>query len=347
VSSLVKEVYLPFGVRVVATETINEVVSDRTQLGPTDLYEFDREKGEIALKRTNEVFRKFNDNPLVSCMYGPQALDMVSLDLLEEIQQQVLERKCRFHMHVAQGERENIQIRGRYGKTETTISVLDRHEFLNDSLLAAHIHATDTTQRELMVQRGVHMVGCSSSISAIDGITPPIGHYIQLGGSAGIGTDQAPGTGHVNLFREIRMNALLTKVLYRDPTVFPPWLSLELATIRGAKILGLEEKIGSLEVGKQADIITIDLTDLAMTPVISHPFRNFIPNLVYSMTGYEVNDVIVRGKIVLKDKQFQSINSQRIIDQANQRAQELFTEAAEDWMGAGSRMVEYVREGKL
>ena len=191
------------------------------------------------------------------------------------------------------------------------------------------------------------MVGCPSSISAIDGITPPIGHYIQIGGSAAIGSDQAPGTGHVNLFREIRMNALLTKVLYRDPTAFPPWLSLELATIRGAKVLGLEKKIGSLEVGKKADIITIDLTDLAMTPVISYPFKNFIPNLVYSMTGYEVSDVIVEGKIILKDKKFQSIDFQKIITQANQRAQEIFTETADDWMRAGSKMVTYVEEGKL
>ncbi|MFW9780169.1 MAG: amidohydrolase family protein [Candidatus Heimdallarchaeota archaeon] len=347
VGSIIREVYLPFHARVVGIETIHEVISDRAALGPTDLYEFDRELGERALKRANEVFREFSNNSLVSSMYGPQALDMISLGLLEEIQDQAMERRCRFHMHVAQGEREKIQIKGRYGETETTISILNKYGFLSDSLVAAHIHATNVAERKLMVERGVHMVGCPSAISSIDGIIPPIGHYIQLGGNAAIGSDQAPGTGHVNLFREIRMNALLSKVLYRDPTAFPPWQSLELATINGARVLGLEQQIGSLKVGKAADMITINLNELEMTPLVSYPFKNFIPNLVYSMTGHEVNDVIIEGKIILKDKKFQLVDFQGIIDQANKRAREIFAEAADDWIGAGSKMVEYLQDGKL
>ncbi|MFW9855828.1 MAG: amidohydrolase family protein [Candidatus Thorarchaeota archaeon] len=347
VGSIIREVYLPFHARVVGIETIHEVVSDRTRLGPTDLYEFDRELGEKALKRANDVFREFGNNSLVSCMYGPQALDMISLGLLEEVQRQAIERGCRFHMHIAQGERENIQIKGRYGETETTVSILSKYGFLSDSLVAAHIHATNVAERKLMVERGVHMVGCPSAISSIDGIIPPIGHYIQLGGNAAVGSDQAPGTGHVNLFREIRMNALLTKVLHQDPTAFPPWQSLELATINGARVLGLEQQIGSLKVGKAADIITINLKELEMTPLVFYPFNNFIPNLVYSMTGHEVNDVIIHGKIILKDKKFQLIDLQEILGQATKRAQEIFAEAADDWIGAGSKMVEYLQDGKL
>ncbi|NHJ33697.1 MAG: amidohydrolase family protein, partial [Asgard group archaeon] len=88
VSNLVDNVYLPFGARVVATETINEVSPKRDHLKPTDLYEFDRQKGETAFKKASELVKKYQKSELVSCMYGPQALDMISLDLLKSIQEE-------------------------------------------------------------------------------------------------------------------------------------------------------------------------------------------------------------------------------------------------------------------
>ncbi|MFX1515875.1 MAG: amidohydrolase family protein [Promethearchaeota archaeon] len=347
VSSLVREVYLPFKVRVVAIETINEVSSDRIRLKPTDLYEFDESKGLAALKRANNLFQEFKDIELVSVMYGPQALDFCSLDLLTDIKQQAKDRECNIHMHVAQGERERLQIQGRFGADFTTVKILENIGLLEDNLVAAHIHDTTSDERSLMVEKGVKMVGCPTSIAAIDGIIPPIGHYIALGGTAGLGTDQAPGPGHYNMFQEMRMASILTKVNYTDPTALPPWKSLQLSTTGGAAVLGLINKIGSLEVGKQADIITIDLKKLNMTPIIEKPFRNLIPNLVYSSTGKEVDNVIVNGEIILNDNQFTNIDESTIIEEANKRAMTVFMEASDEWMKAGSKMVSYHQNGYL
>ncbi len=347
VSNLVNQVYLPFKVRMVAIETVNEVSSDRAHLKPTDLYEFDHSKGEAALKRANDIFQEFKGEKLVISMYGPQALDFCSIPLLLDIKQQAIDRDCKIHMHVAQGERERLQITGRFGKNQTTIKILEKNGLLNDRLVAAHIHDTTSDERSLMVKSGVGMVGCPSAISMIDGIVPPLGHYLKLGGNAAIGTDQAPGPGHHNMFQEMRMASVLTKVINKDPTALPPWKSLRLATIGGARVLGLDKSIGSLEVGKQADIITINLTNLNLTPIVEKPIRNFIPNLVYSTTGNEVDNVIINGNLIISNTQFSNIDEFSIIKEANKRAKIIFENAAEDWIEAGSKMVSYHQDGFL
>jgi 5-methylthioadenosine/S-adenosylhomocysteine deaminase len=198
-----------------------------------------------------------------------------------------------------------------------------------------------------MVKQGVNMVGCPSSISLIDGIVPPIGHFNSLGGNVGIGSDQAPGPGLHNMFTEMRTICVATKTMMKDPTALPAWEVLKIGTKGGATILGLNEKIGSLEEGKLADIITVNLNRPNLTPVVSKPFHNFVPNLVYSATGYEVDNVIINGKEIMIDNEFIAINQNEIIKEANEKAQRVFADAEEDWLNAGSQLVTAVKKGLL
>ncbi len=347
VSILVEKVFLPFNARVVATETINEVNRNRAHLKPTDIYEFDKEKGEAAFKRANELFAKYQNSELVNCMYGPQAIDMISLDLLSSIREEAIARKSKIYVHVAQGGRERLQIQGRFGKDASTVKVLDKNNLLDENLLAAHCHDTSEDEREIMVKKGVKMVGCPSSICMIDGIVPPVGHFNSLGGDVGLGSDQAPGPGLHNMFCEMRTISVLTKAMLRDPTALPAWEVLRIATVGGAKILGLDSKIGSLEVGKQADVIMVNLNSLNLAPAVQKPFRNYIPNLVYSSTGYEVDNVIINGKEIIVNKNFVSINQEEVLKEANLRAQRIFGDATEDWTKAGSQLVNYAKKGFL
>ena len=348
VSNLVENVYLPFGARVVATETINEVVqTDRSLMKPTDLYEFDTSKGQIALKKNEALFSKYENEKLVSCLYGPQALDMVSLETLKEIDQKAKERDSKIHMHVAQGGRERLQIKGRFGNQASTIKILQDNNLLKENLIAVHCHDSTEQERELLVNKNSSMIGCPSSITMIDGIVPPVYHYHSIGGTVALGTDQAPGPGNHNSFREMRTISILSKAQYRDPTILPAWQQLKLVTIQGAKVLGLSDKIGSLEVGKAADIITIDLNKLLLTPTIDYPFHNFIPNLVYSATGLEVDNVIINGNPVILNNEFVNINEQEIMDDANERSVVIYAQAAKDWQKAESKMVEDTKKGYL
>lgn len=344
VKNLVEEVYLPFNVRVVATETINERSYVNIQK-PTELYEFSRAKGEVSFKRANDLYKNFKDDDMVTPMYGPQALDMLTMEFLREIKEEALNYDSKLHMHIAQGAREHMQITKRYGKDMTAVKLLKTNDLLDSALIAAHIHDTTTEERALLIKNDVKMVGCPSAISKVDGIIPPIGDYIRLGGIAGIGTDEAPGSGHHNLINEIKMASVLSKTVFQDPTVLPPWESLRLATIGGAEVLGLEDQIGSLKVGKKADVITIDLFHPHLIPIISFPFHNILANIVYSCKGNEIDNVIINGKPILLNNKFVDINENSIINEANNRAQEIFKNASKDWNNSNSKMVEYHQSG--
>ncbi len=343
-SSLINKIYNPFKARVVATEMISELDFSEEKK-PYEPYSFYEYLGRSAFKRANKLFKEFQDNPLVSCMYGPNALDMVSLELLKEIHEEAKIRNSKIHVHVAQGERERIQIKKRFGNDLTTVKVLDKNNLMDSHLIAAHIHDTTEQERELMVKKGVQMVGCPSSISKIDGIIPPLVNYLELGGKAGLGTDEAPGTGHHNLFNELRMASLLSKITKRDPTALPPWKALHLATLGGAKVMQLEDQIGSLKVGKKADIILVNLNYAHFTPIIDEPFSNLIANLIYSNKGNEVDHVIINGNPILMNNTFQVIDEQEIIDKANARARNLFQTIGEEWRKSGSKMVQYHNQG--
>lgn len=347
VGRLVEEVYRPLGVRVVAIETINEVPDDRADLGPHDLYPFDREKGETALDRAEDLFEEYADDPLVEPAYGPQALDMVSPDLLSKITSRAREHDRDVHVHVAQGERERLQIEERYGADETTVSVLDDRGALDDFLVAVHCHGTTPAERDRLVERGTRMVACPSSIGMIDGEVPPVADYVERGGVAGVGTDQAPGPGHHNLLREARTASLLSKVETADPTALPAWKALRLATVEGAKALGIADEVGTLEEGTKADVVTIDVEALGVAPTVSRPFHTAVPNLVHSTTGREVRDVFVAGEPILRDGDFVAVDSAETVAEAEERAARIFADAEDDWRAADSELVERADEGWL
>ncbi len=347
VSELISEVHLPFNARVCATETINEVSYNRGQLKPSDLYDFDPSKGEKALSQTEELFTQYSSDPLVTCAYGPQALDMISLDLLKTIKERAIDEERKVHMHVAQGGRERLQIQGRYGEDQSTVTVLNKEELLGQWLIAAHCHDTTIPEKELLVNNGSSIVCCPSSISMIDGIVPPVKEFMDLGGLISLGTDQAPGPGTHNMIREMRTISIISKVVHKDPTVLPAWDVLKLSTLGGAKVLGLDNHIGSIKEGNKADIITINLKKCNMTPTISTPFHNFIPNLVYSATGFEVDNVIINGDLVLHNNRFTKIDEENIIEQANKRASKVCLDAQDDWIKADSLFVKKVKEGYL
>lgn len=345
VGTLVEEVYGPLGVRTVATERINEVPEDRSDLGPRDLYPFDREKGEAGLSRAESLFETYADDPLVTPMYGPQAVDMVSLDLLSTIFERCREHDRDVHVHVAQGERERLQVTERHGAS--TVDVLEAEGLLSPHLLAAHLHGATGDERRRLAEAGVRMVGCPSSICAIDGIVPPIAEYRGHGGVVGIGTDQAPGPGGHNVLREVRTASMLSKADAGDPTALPAWVALRLATVGGARALGVADEVGTLEVGKRADVVTVDLDGLGLAPSVSDPLHTAVPNLVYASTGAEVRDVFVDGEAVVRDGSFTAVDEAAVVREANERAERVFAEATDDWRAADSELVARADEGWL
>ncbi|MFQ3295071.1 MAG: 5-methylthioadenosine/S-adenosylhomocysteine deaminase [Natrialbaceae archaeon] len=347
VSTLVESVYRPLGTRVVATETINAVVDDREERGPGEPYAFDREKGEKTLDRAEALFDRHDDDQLVTPAYGPQALDMVPRDLLKAVTKRAHEHERDVHVHVAQGRRERLQIEARYGEEASTVGVLDDIGLLSDRLVAVHCHDATTDERARIADAGARFVGCPSSIGAIDGVVPPVVEFLDRGAPTALGTDQAPGPGGHDALRELRTAAMLAKTDAGDPTAFPAWKALEVGTIGGARVLGLDDRIGSLEAGKAADVITIDRTHTSIAPSVESPFHTLVPNLVYSATRGAVRDVFVAGKQVVEDGDVRGLDEENVVETARKQAQGVFREAAEDWRAAGSELVDKAADGWL
>lgn len=129
--------------------------------------------------------------------------------------------------------------------------------------------------------------------------------------------------------------------------MLPAWKMLRLATIEGARAIGLGEQIGSLEPGKKADLIILDLKRPHMTPVISTPVRNIAPNIVYSARGDEVETVIIDGKVIVDEGVVLTMSEEEVIADAQKAAEEVTSAAAEDFYEAGSRLTEAMKRGLL
>jgi 5-methylthioadenosine/S-adenosylhomocysteine deaminase len=173
--------------------------------------------------------------------------------------------------------------------------------YLDDQLLAVHLTDATDEETERVARSGARMILCSGSLGIIGGVVPPAYAFKQAGGLVALGSDQAPGNNCSNMFNEMRLTALFNKCKYASPTVMPAWEVLRMVTIESAQVLGLGDKIGSLEAGKEADVILVDLTAPNLSPILLDPIRNIIPNLVYAGTGHEVKTVLVAGKVLVRD----------------------------------------------
>jgi len=342
-----REVYSQIGVRANVCSPINEISSLSGQ-DANKLYEFDSNVGEQKLKENLRLTQTWHNalDGRVTCCLGPHAADMMSTELLLRVRDIAEEKGLMMHFHLAQGGRENTQIRLRYGKS--TVRYLDEIDFLGPKLMGVHCHGASMDELRIIAERGVRMIGCPSSIALIDGIVSPLHAYLEAGGrSAALGSDQACGNNCHNMFSEMKIAALLNKVRENDPTVLPSWRILRLATVEGAETLGLREKVGSLEPGKEADIILVDLKKPHLTPLLSRPVRNLAPNLVYSARGSEVVTTIVGGQIIMDQGKVLTVEEDRILEDAQRAAERVTSRAEKEFFAARSRLAQDMREGLL
>jgi 5-methylthioadenosine/S-adenosylhomocysteine deaminase len=191
------------------------------------------------------------------------------------------------------------------------------------------------------------MVLCSGSIGIIDGIVPPAHAFREAGGPVALGSDQACGNNCSNIFNEMKLTALFNKIRFRDPTVMPAWEVLRMATIEGAEAIGLGDQIGSLRVGKQADLIVVDLRALNLSPVITDPVRNIVPNLVYAASGREVKTVMVAGRLLVRNGQVLTADENAIRSEAQVQATALAKRVAADPIHRGLALMQAMKKGQL
>lgn len=333
------------GVRGTIVVKVREAISRIYEKG--ELYEFDKDLGKKSLESALNIYNKWHDTDdgRIKIMLGPQGPDFLSKELLLKTHEKAKELKTKVHMHTQQGSRETEQVVKRYGKRP--VAWLDEIGFLDDSLIAVHLTDCNDHEAKLVAKRGASMVLCSGSIGIIDGIIPPAKIFREVGGFVALGSDQAPGNNCHNIFNEMKLTALFNKIKYENPEIMPAWEVLRMATIEGAQALGIDDKVGSLEEGKSADFISIDLTYPTMMPVYLKPMRNIIPNLVYSARGNEVDTVVVNGKIIMEDRIINTIDVNEVREEIDKYTADIGEKSRQRFNKINGTNSVFMNENKL
>jgi 5-methylthioadenosine/S-adenosylhomocysteine deaminase len=295
-----------------------------------DLYPFDLEEGRRQIDAALAFARDWHGaaGGRITVMLGPQAPDMLPREQLMQVKRLAEREGLMIHMHVAQGDREIDQMLKRCG--QRTPAYLAELGYLDRQLLAVHLTEATDEEAARIASSGASLALCSGSIGIIDGIVPPARAFRLAGGMVGLGSDQAAGNNCNNIFNEMKLTALFNKIKFRDPTVMPAWDALRMATIEGARAVGLGDEVGSLEAGKQADLIVVDLAAPNLSPVLDAPVRNIVPNLVYAASGHEVRDVMVAGRFLMRDRRVLTADEAAIRAEAQAQAEALARRVAAD-----------------
>jgi 5-methylthioadenosine/S-adenosylhomocysteine deaminase len=217
-----------------------------------------------------------------------------------------LEYHLPLQIHLSETREEVDQIFLNTGKRP--VEYLNRLGLLSEQLIVSHaIHLHDE-EIDLLAEKGVGVVHVPESNMKLGSGVANVSRMLSRGLDVGLGTDGCSSNNNLDLFCEMDSAAKLSKVFNGDPSNMKAREVLKMATLGGASALGLENEIGSLEKGKRADIIVIDLKNPHLQPVY-----NPISTVVYSANGSDVRDVIVNGRILMKDRQFMDLNPHEIM----------------------------------
>jgi 5-methylthioadenosine/S-adenosylhomocysteine deaminase len=218
-------------------------------------------------------------------------------------------RHLPFFIHLAETRQEVEETRQRTGLSP--VAYLDSLGVLDEKTVAVHAVWVDEADRQVLVDQAVKVCHCpESNLKLAAGIAPVV-DLLKKGLSMGLGTDGAASNNNLSLLGEMSLAARLHKVTSLDPTVLPAREVVEMATLGGARVLGLEEVTGSLAPGKEADLIIVELQQPHLTPLYD-PYSH----LVYAAAPGDVQQVMVQGQWLLQDRQFLTLDWEEIMEQA-------------------------------
>ncbi len=266
---------------------------------------------EKGLEYTESLIQKWTNDPIVSIAVEPHSLFTCSPELLTASNELALKYNVPLIIHVAETLTEVAEIKEKYGKTP--VMYLDSLGLLGPHLIADHCVHVEDADIKTMAVHGVNVVhNPESNMKLASGIAP-VPQMLSQGLTVGLGTDGCASNNNLDLFSEMDTAAKLHKVNTLNPTVMDALSVLKMATIQGARALGLQDITGSLEVGKKADVIVIDTHKPHLTPMY-----NPTSHLVYAARGNDVRHSIINGQPVMEDRKLLTLDLAEIIARARE-----------------------------
>lgn len=275
-------------------------------------------KNKIKLEETRELYKNWHGkgNGRIKVMVAPHAPYTCSPEFLQETFNLAKDLNTGIHIHLSETKKEVEDSFKIYGKSPIK-HVYDLGIF-NLPTVAAHCVHLDDDDIEIIKEKGVFPVNNPGSNLKLASGFARVDEMLKQGIPVSLGTDGSSSNNNLNMFEEINLAALINKAVNNDAISVPALSALEMATINGAKALQWDREIGSIEAGKKADIILID-TDKPH----HYPHHNIISSLAYSTQASDVDTVIVNGKIIMENREINTLDVEKIMFMAEKHAQEL------------------------
>lgn len=265
----------------------------------------DNKTHEEAMAYSERFVKKWQQHPLITPALAPHAPYTVSEDHLKAIRALSDRLKAPIVTHIAETQREVDDVTKNHGASP--VAYLARINFLNDRVIAAHMVFPTEEELGILKRLNVGIVHNPQSNMKLASGVAPVPRMIADNMSLGLGTDGAASNNDLSMWEEMDTAAKLHKLFSHDPKVVSAQEAFELATIRGARALHMEREIGSLEAGKRADLVIVDLSDLNQTP-----FYNIYSNLIYATKAADVRTVIIEGRVIMRDRRLLTLDENDI-----------------------------------
>ncbi|KXS45078.1 MAG: N-ethylammeline chlorohydrolase [Methanolobus sp. T82-4] len=276
----------------------------------------DKEKADSELDEGSRFVREWNGKAdgRITTMYGPHAPNTCSRDFLIRVKEQAVKDNVRIHIHVLETEAELNYMKEQFGVC--SIHFLKDIDFWGDNVLAAHCIWLSDGDIKILAEHGVNIShNVTSNMKLASGIAP-VAKLLAVGANVSLGTDGCASNNNLDMFEEMKTAALLQKVSIMDPTALPARQVLEMATVNGAKALGI--KSGMIKEGYNADIIIVDMKKPHLTPVY-----DVASHMVYAASGRDVKTTIVNGEILMEDYEVRCLDEQSILEKMEKTSKDL------------------------
>jgi len=266
-----------------------------------------------GLKFSENLCRTYQDHPLIQVAIQPHAVYTCSPELLLQCGELTEKYDTRLIMHLSETPQEVRDCQAKYGATP--VGHLYRLGLLNHRLLADHAVELSVADRMLFAASRGGVAHCpESNMKLASGIAPVV-DLLKRGVPVALGTDGCASNNNLDLIQEMDTAAKLQKVHCQDPTVLPAPTALKMATVNGARVLGLQDQVGALVPGLKGDIMVIDLDQPHLTPLYD-PYSH----LVYAATGADVQTVLVHGRVLVQDRRLISFDLEETLAKARELA---------------------------
>ncbi|MCD6483547.1 MAG: amidohydrolase [Candidatus Odinarchaeota archaeon] len=280
------------------------------------------EEKEATIKEALDMHKKWDGaaNGRIHVWFGPRTPGAVSPELYREIRQLADEHNMRITFHLG-------EVKADVEYTTKNFNLLPVEYAKSVGMLGPDVvlaHGVWFSEKEikLLAETGTHVSHNPSSNLKLASGYAPIPEMLRAGVNVGLGCDGGPSNNSYDMIREMKLAAIIHKARLLDPLVLPAEEIIEMATINGAKAMGLEKEIGSIEKGKKADIILVDMNAPHMVPP-----TNPVSNLVYAAHGYDVDTVIIDGKVIVGNKKVLTMDEEDIKKRARERAVKVYERA--------------------